>query len=380
MHLLLSLLFALTLHTPAHAEEISSWNFLQEVAGNPINHQLTKVELTEQGLHIVTDADGYIAWEDPPIPGPTDVITIRAAAPMPTDAALLWKAKTQNGLVQLAFEIPASSTIQNINIDVGRYDEWDWQTAEFAIALPAGSEAVMQEIQFRHWNAWQKMTEGWKSFWTPDDFKPYSINFLWGPLVGLNPVARATLFDTLPPSAWSATRYMYGVLAAAIVMSIIIATTGRRSLALGILIATFGCIWIVFDLRMSVEILSYAYDDVQSFVLPAPEEKRLRTLDRFPWVMDQFVAELRDGEPYGLFIPNGTQFWGQLRYRTYPSVPVTDTTQMDDLHIWLVLERPDVFVRDDQLIWQHDGTETVLSEQGSIVQSLTSHSFIFRSS
>jgi hypothetical protein len=366
----------------ASAEEITPWNFRGQMPKEAQGVQLTSAQITPQGLHINTQTDGYLVWSGNPIEGPVHVITIRAKAARPTQGSVLWQAKDakEGELVQLYFAIPASNEMKNIDVIVSGYDQWNWRSEQFAIAFPAGSEVVIEEIQFRYWPFYERAIERWKSFWTFDSFRPYSINFLWGPLLAGNSPQRTTLFDTLPPSAPSVTRYFYVVLAIVAVASIIAGRKQwRRDKAIGWFLGTFVLLWLIFDVRMGAEILSYAANDVKTYVFAEQDDRQLRNFQFIHATVERMVPELQKHATFAMVTPQGEVYFPILRYYAYPSVILPDPATWSGATAWAVIDRNDIWVDEASRLREgpKNGSGKILTPPGHVAVPVNDSTFLF---
>lgn len=373
--------FMVSLQT-AHAEEITLWSFKGNMPKEARVVQLTSAQITRSGLAINTQADGYVVWSGAPLEGPIDVITVRARSGNSTNASILWRpdgAKADE-FVQLTFEIPESGVFEDTDVVVSGYPQWDWKTEQFALAFPAGSDVVIEEIQFRHWPFYERFGERWKSFWTFDTFRPYSINFLWGPLVAGNTPSRMQLYETLPPVAPSVMRYFYvflGIVAAAALIASV--KKPMREKAFGWFLAAFMLLWILFDIRMGAEILSYAVHDVQTYVLPPPAEKRLRNFQDIYARLDALLPALQDHTKIALLVPAREVYEPLTRYETYPRTVITDPAAMTGATAWIAFDRTDIWV-DDAGNLRHGNdaaTSKIVAGPGHVAVKIDENNFLF---
>ncbi len=362
----------------AFAEEITPWSFLGGTPKDANVVQLSNADITPQGLHITTQQDGYIVWNNNPIDGPTDVITVRAQSARPVEGAILWhpKGSTDNNLIQMNFTIPGGGLMQNIDVIVNRYPQWDWQTAQLAIAFPAGSDVTIEELQFRHWPFYERLGEAWMSFWTFDTFRPFSINFLWGPLVATNTPERVALYETLPPFAWSATRYMYGLLGAAVVLGILVGwMRGSKAQGVAVFALVLAGLWLVFDLRMSSEIVSYAADDIQRYVAPPAAQKELRNFGNVYAHIERFIPAIKKEEKFVMMSPIREVYFPISRYLAYPSVIIADPKEATGATLWMILDRTDIWVDTGSMLRM--GNDVTLAGPGTIIDKIDASNFLF---
>ncbi len=368
----------------AHAEAIDFWNFRGAMPRETGVSGLTKADITDDGLLIQTHQEGWIGWDNHPLSSPVDVITVRLLSATPVRATLLWQPTdgTEGGLYQAPFDIPSTGDFsQNVDIVVSNYQNWDWETERFALLFPANTSIIIEEINLRHWTPMEKIIETWKSFWTFDKFDIYSINFLWGPLTTTNPVARAHLFDNLPPFGWSALRILYAMMSIAIVVSLIIAfVKQKKELGLGVFFVTFAALWIVFDLRMGAEIISYARTDIREFILKENAEKILRTHGNLHAAVERSIEVIKQYDRFVLFAPNPSPHFSLIRYMAYPSVLVTPDQPTEGVRLWAVFQRSDIGVDEQGHLWKKTDSSTgrdILTGTGEIVLQFDDYNYLF---
>jgi hypothetical protein len=247
----------------------------------------------------------------------------------------------------------------------------------------------LQTIQLQRWSLAEKIGEAWHSFWTFDNYRPYSINFLWGPLFTSNPVGRSQLFTTLPPKGWSANRLFLTILGVVALLLFLhwwlIAKRGQRPLLrtlpagisghLVLFFMVFAALWLVLDLRMGMEFLRYVKTDYTAYIAKPAGEKLFRDHRNFEDVMQQSLPVLQQQPRYLFLGPSQTPFLARMRYFTFPSVPVEEGQNEQDVHTILVFERPDIAM-DSQNRLTQDGQ--VMTSPGKILQRFSDQSFLFQ--
>ena len=145
------------------------------------------------------------------------------------------------------------------------------------------------------------------SFWTFDTYRPYSINFGWGPQIAATTPERLTMFDSLPPHALSATYLLYGVMIAAFLIVLLVAytivsvQTRRRFLVTGLL-SVLAVSWIVMDARMGSEFLSWMWKDYHQYIAAPVETRTFRDRGRF-YDFAEFVTPLVADRQHYVFLP-----------------------------------------------------------------------------
>lgn len=371
---LLSLLFQ---QQTACAMSAQTWNFHGTVpAGTTVQH-LTTAESTPEGLYIETQTDGFLQF--PGLTSPADVVRLRVTNAAPAEIAVLWRtdALEPGEYYQKNVLLPAGEG-KEATLLLHQVPEWTWSAPFIGIAFPAGTRLMIEEMEWRHYTLAEKTLHAWRSFWTTDQFRLYSINFLWGPLLATTPEARATLYDALPPSSWSATRVFYvvliGIALALLSMRWFQPNMGTKRL-LAIFAIAGSAMWIVFDMRMTQEILAYVRDDWRSYVLKEQGERTLRSHVTLYDALYTINNLLGTDARYVLIAEENTPFFSNVRYALYPATPVLPSDDTTGIQAWVVLGREDISVQDNKII-RSDGT--VLVEGGTVVHRFDEISFFYR--
>jgi hypothetical protein len=371
----------------AHAEDVLPWIFLNKKMPVEANISgLTSVKKGDEGIEVDTTVQGGIFWDGQPVPNDADIITVYARASSNTEMLLVWRPTDkpgEEGMYQLSETIPASPIFMPVHFIVSQYDGWDPKTEEIALAFPAGSKVTIREIQFRDSTFSERAIERMKSFFRFDDFRQYSINFLWGPVLAPSHVEQEILFERLPPIGWSAFRIVYALIALAAVIAIICGLKKGKAVGMTIMIATVGGLWLLLDLRMGAEIISYAKDDLKTFVFERPDKKELRTHGTLYVMIEKMRPIISKYERYGLYVAPQTVSYANMRYAYYPSVPVPDGDIDDDLQLWAIVQRPDIRLNAERrlIVTSVNGsgatTATIISPPGKIVQTYEPGTFLF---
>lgn len=361
----------------ASAMTATAWDLRGSVPAGLTPQNLTTVEITTEGMYVRTDTDGFIQL---PAPGVrADVLAMTVTNVDTPELGLIWRTPdlAPQEYYQAKIALPTGTDEETI-LALNEVPEWDPNATTIALAFPAGAEVLVADMEWRSYSGLEKLWNGVVSFWRPDVFSMYSINFLWGPLIATTPEGRATLFDTLPPKAWSATRFMYGFLAVAAVAAGAWAWNkpDRRRTFLTIVTIVFGATWILFDARMTQEIASYAAHDWSTYVLADPADRELRMHRKLYDTLETADELLGDDPSYVLVENDLGPYFANARYRLYPAVPVTPE-EPGDATAWLVLGRPDIRVRSGGVLVRDDGT--VLSPRGTVLREFGDYSFFYRS-
>lgn len=349
-------LWMLTAPSFAHAEASTSWVFTgKQVPGQWQVKDLAAAP-TDQGLRIQAQREG-ILWRSTDLDHPIDAVAITATSREDVDVNLVWQGTDQEKgiFTKFIFTIPKSDTPVTVNVTPTSLAEWNPHTDSLGFVVQAGSDITIQEIQMRHWNVFEKLMAAARSFWTFDEFRPYSINFLWGPLIAWNEPARQELFNRLPPMGRSGLWIFYYAIAAAALGGWAWTFFSRRSpdvirktLCLFAVVAVGS--WLILDLRMGAEILSYAVTDIQTHVLPPSGQKYFRTHERFYDVMTHVMPTLRKYPRFAFVTDPRGPFYQNLRYMAYPSLPALPNERMTDVRLLFVYDRPDITIDGDAVL------------------------------
>lgn len=360
---------------PAFAMDAVTWNFTRSIPDGIVPKNLTAVEVSKEGLYVQTLTDGLLQLPMPDIT--TDSLRMVVTNADTKKIALIWQTADlgPGEFYQAEILLPAGQQ-QTVNLALNQIAEWEPNAMAMGLAFPAGSEMLIHSMEWTSYSPLEKLWNGAVSFWTPDTFSLYSINFLWGPLIGTTPEARAELFASLPPKAWSATRLFYGALVLAAIGAAAYAWNkpDRRATFLGVLAVAGAAAWILFDARMTQEIVSYAAHDWRTYVLANDEDRVLRTHANLYDVIADIKELMGDDRSYALVAQEGTPFFANVRYALYPAVPLPGVPGTDAA-TWIVLASPGVRVESESLV-RADGT--VLVPRGAVVKRFDDSSFLFR--
>lgn len=368
----------LTLTLSAHAAYDSVWDFRGNVPGRWDVEGLAVAQPTEFGLRIQTTQDGKMKRLTDHT-HPMQAVSLLVASAQNTEAIFFWRVTGENGdeFVQLPFVIPHSQTPVSVDIDVSFYPQWDPMTKEVGLQLPAGTDILLQTITLRGWTPQEQAWEAVKSFWHPDAFRPYSINFLWGPLITFNPVGTAQMFQSLPSRGMSAVRLFYFLIAIGAGISIGMLLTKRRSPWLLALPVALAASWLIFDLRMGGEILWYAYRDVRDYVGKPLETANFRTHGGFYNIVAEAMPDLLRHDRYILLDDPKSPFYSNLRYMTYPSLPIRAETATG-VSLWFVYNRPDIGLDEQgRLLMLTPGGSKILAASGAVLRGFDAHTFLY---
>ncbi len=262
------------------------------------------------------------------------------------------------------------------SFSLSEVENWHAYRKKIGILLTPNTSVLLHRIDFNTLNPFERMLERIRSFWTFDQYRPYSINFLWGPQIADNPVLRSTMFRDLPAKSVSGT-FTANILLAAIVLVIAFSmrgstrTEGKRKA----LLATMWILlvsWIFFDVRMGMEFLTYVGSDIASYSSKPESTRVFRDRDRFYDFAAFANSSVADRDSYIFFAEQQWPYLGNMRYLTYPAIPGIDFASDDT---WVIYRRSDVGV-DPEGRLTIEGQ--IVSEPGRIIGRFDSTSFIFR--
>ncbi len=355
--------------------ESTVWDFHVKVPIAIKVQNLTTAESTSEGIYIRTQTDGFL--ELPTLSERADTVTLTVTNIHTPKVALIWRTQTLNNGEYYQHDAPLPvGQSQNVSIALHNVSEWDSNATTLGLAFPAGSELLLERIEWRSYTLFEQFLSGLQSFWTTDSFTLYSINFLWGPLIATTPEGRAMLYDGFPPTAWSAMHVFYGVFFLTIIIGGTVAwnRSHRRRAFLLLLATTATTLWIILDLRMSYEIVSYIRDDWSTYVLPPADKKTLRTHATLYGVLSEAKLLLGQDDHYVLLAQEGTPFFANVRYALYPAVPIPPAEARGPT-AWIILGNKHISVLSGALL--QDGV--VLSPRGTLVERFDDSSFFYRS-
>jgi len=307
-----------------------------------------------------------------------DAIRLVFSKTVPGGGSVLWHPRklAPNLVGELKFALAGQSP-ETVEMNVSQYADWDADLDAFGFQLDPGSDVVLDRIELLRWSPLEKIQSVWQSFWHFDHFFVYSINFLWGPILQFTPMGEAQLFTTMPPFGWSVNRIFYAILLLTAV--ILLASWFKHKKANGkkfarMFIGVFLMLWLIFDLRMGLETMSYAWHDLTSYAWKPPGQKIFRNYQNLYDVIEQSLPHIKN-EPHFVFRgPPKTPFLGIARYLAYPSTPLLEGDDTSSVHHWLIFRRPDIGVTNGRLTM--DGKP--ITGSGEIIQDFDETSFLFR--
>ncbi len=152
----------------------------------------------------------------------------------------------------------------------------------------------------------EKIIQGWKEFWTFDTFKPYTINLLYWPKL----------------SGKNANKFWYWIFGLVVFGIVVFAHyPWRKKLQYLWFIALW--LWLLYDIRMSLEMMKYYRDDYRSYITQTWSQQILRDRGDFYRFVDfaqqTFTQLWLQPHEQILFLTDNTwPFPGSMKYFLYP--------------------------------------------------------------
>lgn len=362
----------------AHAESQTIWSFLGSQVGSEwriTGEANTTAEIGGLRIQPVSDIKMFREMQ---LPHRVDQVEITYLALRDTEAMFFWhrRGDPEGQIVQLPFHFTPTMVAETVKLDVRWYNEWDPKPDMMGILLPKGADVQILQFKLTGLSPLDKILAGIRSYWTFDTFTPYSINFLWGPVLSASPIAREKLFIDLPPHGTYANKVWYGLLIITVIAAFSWAwnTGDKRRATLGLL-GVFAACWILSDLRMGIETMSYAVHDIDTYWSKPQEQRIFRERGDFPLFLDAIQPLVTDRGRYIFLTQFPYPFLGLIRYHTYPALPVAPEAITEGVDTWVVFERPDVRISPDGQLMA-DGKP--ISQPGEILFALRDGTFVFR--
>ncbi|MBI2117836.1 hypothetical protein HYT95_02955 [Candidatus Peregrinibacteria bacterium] len=135
--------------------------------------------------------------------------------------------------------------------------------------------------------------------------------------------------------------------------------------------------WLLFDVRMGLELLSYVRTDWATFLLKPPSERHFRVFENFNAIAEESIPLLNTSPQYGFVGPRGAPFGSLMRYYTYPVRPLSPSDpeeQRAHLRHWLVAFRDDARISPQGELFLGN---TLLAGPGVIVKEFGQDAFLF---
>ena len=364
----------------AHAESVTNWSFLGGQIGSDwrINGQ-ARSTAEMGGLRISAESDVSV-FREAHLTHPADAVEITYLALQNMEVSLIWHepGTPSNNVIQLPISLSASTVPTTKKIDTRRYEQWSRHPDVLGLRLPKGADIQIIQIRLVGWNVLEKAWHALQSYWTFDAMSPYSVNFLWGPVITGSPIAISTLYTELPPHGTYINVVWYVLLlclGAAALLWIKLRPSAARTVV--VMMAGIGAaLWMLSDLRMGSEIISYAIHDLASTDVSNPREERFRERANFRAFLKEAAPLVADRGRYVFLTQYPYPFLGLMRYHTHPALPVGPEAAADGLDTWVVFARPDMSINEQGQLMSEG---KVISPPGDVLLEFGPDTFVFRS-
>ncbi len=301
-----------------------------------------------------------------------EAATVLVSSASPSEFRFLWMQDTET-----FSSIPLSVAAGNqdpMSFGLRTHPEWKKPMRFIGLMLPPHTEILVSRIDLVRWSILEKVGYAIQSLFLFDEYRPYSINFVWGPLIARNPMELRSAFQNLPPQEVYATYALNIALVITLAALLVFARARRRDARF--VFRTFALIvlgaWLLLDLRMGAEFLSWVHHDRTSYISAPASSRQFRDRGQF-YDFAAFVKPyLHDRTSYVFFAQQAWPYLGNMRYLTYPSIPGIDIAADDT---WVIFDRPDMTVSDAGQV-TIDGE--AVSAPGEILARFDDTSFVFR--
>lgn len=306
-----------------------------------------------------------------------DAATVVASTQEPMNLHFVWIYTEDPESVTYSVPFSLSSGARRTaSFSLANANEWLKNEKKIGLVLPPNTSLLLHRIDFHQWNWFERIAQNISAFWTLDEYRPYSINFTWGPQLASNPIERGELYQTLPPASTSATLVTYQVLLGILILIVAWTYVRPRGNQMEYILKKMSVVllvaWILFDVRMGSEFLSWVAHDQSTYIGKSVATRTLRDRERFydfAAFASPFVA---DRESYIFFAEQPWPYLGLMRYLTYPAIPGIDFEKDDT---WVIYNRSDIQISPANQL-TIDGT--AISEPGTLLGRFDSDSFVFR--
>ncbi len=362
----------------ASAVSVTDWSFANEtfhenwqVSGNP------SLKITREGLVIATSKLTLFGRNIDPV-NRIEVMSLDYKSSNTIEGWIYWNTpgSAADDFMRVPITFPPTKGIGSVHVNITEYKK-RLHTDFIGIQLPADSELLIAKIELMSWNIAEKILEGFKSFWTFDVRRPSSVNFVWGPYIVLNPLAREVMFNVTTPTKESANRYFYLVMVLVTVWAFINMKkdpASKKKILTSLLLVMAG-LWIFYDIRMGSEFFGYVHRDYNTYWSRPIGQRTFRERSYFNDFAKGIAPLVQDRDEYVFTAPQRWPFLGLVRYYTYPSIPTHAYQEEKRVDTWVVYKRPDIQLNAKREL---ESEGIILSAPGEVLHEFEEGSFIFR--
>lgn len=236
-----------------------------------------------------------------------------------------------------------------------------------AIESAQTTEYSLKQLDFIQYSIFDKAAEAVKSFFNTDTYMGYTVNYVWGPRLTFNPVDRMSVYRSTHVVGTSFT------LVVSIIFGIVTALyLWKRTVTLKSVFICIAAIWLIYDLRMTSELVSYVHNDYREYWSQEPGKRSYRIRGPYHDFAELAGVQLKPYQTFVVFSPLPELYNKTLRYVAYPSRLIRDDED----------EMPEaIVVFDNADVSVNDQNELVVLGQplvnGEVIWRYNEHSFIF---
>lgn len=330
-------------------------------------------EWVADGLRLTTGSESgvLVTQHEPPFLADMGSLFVTSEEDVRLQFVWSFRVGSENVTHSAPIFIDANTALPQL-FSLSRHVNWVEGPKTFGILIPPNSSLILHRMDLSKLTMGEKIRSIIGSFWTFDEYRPYSINFLWGPVFGTNPAEMKLLYRFLPPQFTMGTWVVHLLLAASLLAGAVTYSFLKKKIIGRILFFLVLGMWVLLDLRMGSEFLSWVQNDQRTYIAAAPGTREFRDRDRFYDFAEFAKPLIQDRSRYIFLAEVPWPYLGNMRYLTYPILPAFNLKEDDT---WVIYRRPDIAVsQDGQLVFG----QTVVSEPGQILGSFDKGSFIFR--
>jgi hypothetical protein len=126
---------------------------------------------------------------------------------------------------------------------------------------------------------------------------------------------------------------------------------------------------------MGAEIISYGIEDYRSYIKPPEDEKTFRTHRNLYTRIEKMLPIIKQYDRYVLIAFEPSPFYSNLRYMSYPSIPLHTDQDTTGVKLWVIVDRRDITVNAQNHLVNGEGTP--LTATGRVLQIIDDKTFLF---
>jgi hypothetical protein len=379
-----SIVMSMFLLSPLSVEAKLStlWNFGENLTEQQwMTNANINMTQTEDGLRFVTESEEAAIRKNLKETHAIDVLYITYTSPKTFEMKVAWipSGSEEGGIYLFPILFAKSDTPVRAGVDVSSINKWDRTPQSIGLSFLPGTDVTIQSIEAVAFNPAEKFLELLKGFWTFDVYRPSSVNFVWGPRLVLNPVARVNMYLMQPPSNHSFNSVFYVVAAVGLLLVWWKGKTKRWQKRKALLTCSLliGSLWVLYDMRMGSEFLHYLYSDYSSYYSKELGVRTFRERLFFNDFAEAIAPIVADRTSYIFLAEDDWPYTGLMKYITYPSTPTHPYGgNANVIDTWIVYRRSDITMNEENRLILNG---QILSPHGEMLHEFDTGTFIFRS-